>query len=457
MAQRRPNAQSRRRKRRRQVMIRRALLVAAIVVVVAIVVIIVVKCSSSSVQKSTADSGRMNEENASEMIINPVTGYAPGPPSPAFTGTASIGATGDILLHNSVLNGALQADGEYDFSESFSDISSYWSALDYMVVNLEVPCGGDDDPTGYPVFDAPDSIVTDLKDAGVDMCLTATNHAYDCGGMGLLHTQEVLKEEGLDYVGTRQDESQNYVLVKDINGIRFGFVCYTYDTREYPEDQKSLNGILMSEETENLINSFCYSDLDGFYSSVRSDLRYMSAQDCDVTVFFVHWGDEYMDYPNGYQEEMAQTMSNLGVDVIIGGHPHVIQEFDVLTGDKGNTTYCLYSMGNAISSQRKDIMNEDDYRGYTEDGLVMEFTFSKLNNGKTKLTDVYVLPTWVEVGGNGVFYIDPLDETISTSSWPTGSPGEAIASYNRTLGRVGEAYRSLRDSMGLAPVREEIE
>ena len=191
-----------------------------------------------------------------------------------------------------MFSGAYNGDGEYDFSESFKDIAPYWSALDYMIVNLEVPCGGDDDPTGYPVFDAPDSIVTDLKEAGVDMCLTATNHTYDCGSMGFSHTQEVLRAEGMDYTGTRMDENESYVVVKDINGIRFGFVCYTYDTRKDPSDWKSLNGIEMNDSDVNLINSFCYSDLDSFYSSVKDNLREMDSKDCDVTVVFVHWGDE---------------------------------------------------------------------------------------------------------------------------------------------------------------------
>lgn len=456
MTQRRSSANSRRRKRRRQVIIRRIILIAAIVIVVGLAVFIVTRALSAKNNPKPQQQAGTGETQTETTTVNPKTGYAPGPPSPAFEGSATIGATGDILLHDSVLNGAYNGDGEYDFSESFKDVAPYWSALDYMIVNLEVPCGGDDDPTGYPVFDAPDSIVTDLKEAGVDMCLTATNHTYDCGSMGFSHTQEVLRAEGMDYTGTRMDENESYVVVKDINGIRFGFVCYTYDTRQDPSDWKSLNGIEMNDSDVNLINSFCYSDLDSFYSSVRDNLREMDSKDCDVTVVFVHWGDEYMDYPNGYQEEMAQEMCNMGVDVIIGGHPHVIQEFDVLTSDSGNTTYCLYSMGNAISSQRKEIMVPEEPRGYTEDGLVMEFTFSKLNNGKVKLTDVYVLPTWVEIGG-GVYYIDPLDSMTDSSSWPVGSMWEAIESYNRTLERIGEAYPALREELKQPAVPAQVE
>ena len=440
-----------------QKLLRIAAVALIVIAVVIVAVVIIVKVSSSSKASASSTVSADGTEQATEQVINEETGYAPGPPSPKVESTASIGATGDILLHNSVLNGALQADGSYDFSKSFADISPYWSALDYMIVNLEVPCGGDDNVTGYPVFDAPDSIVTYLKAAGVDMCLTATNHAYDCRLSGMLHTQEVLIAEGMDYVGTRTDESESFVQIKDINGIRFGFACYTYDTRTDPNEQKSLNTIEMADEAVNLINSFCYSDLDTLYASISSDLQTMDSAGCDVTVFFMHWGDEYTDYPNSYQEEIAQQMSNLGVDVIIGGHPHVIQEFDVLSGTSGNTTYCLYSMGNAISSQRKEVMDPEEPRGYTEDGLLMSFTYEKFNNGKVKLIDVDVLPTWVEVGGDGTYYIDPLDPELDSSSWPVGSLYEGIDSYNRTMGRIGEVYPALRAELGLSTVAASLE
>ena len=417
-------------------LIRLAVAVILIIAVIVVAVVLIVKHAGTPKEEAVA--------------------YNPGPPSPAIESTASIAATGDILLHNSVLNGAYDGT-EYDFSSSFDEVAAYWSAYDYMIVNLEVPCGGDGYASGYPTFDAPDEIVRDLKEAGVDMCLTATNHAYDCRTQGLLHTQEVLDEYGLDHVGTRTDIDESFVLIKDINGIKFGFACYTYDTRSYADSDMSLNGITLSEDAYGLVNSFCYSDLDTFYDSVAEDLDTMEEAGCDVTIFFVHWGDEYTDNPNGYQEEMSQKMADLGVDVIIGGHPHVIQKFDVLTGEEGNQTYCLYSMGNAISSQRKSIMTEDDCRGYTEDGITFSVSYEKFNNGKVKLTGVSILPTWVEVEDDGVFKIIPLDQSMLTEKWQTNSLSEAIASYNRTLGRVGEMYPTIRAYLGMSEVKTVIE
>ena len=141
MTQRRSSANSRRRKRRRQVIIRRIILIAAIVIVIGLAVFIVARALSAKNSPKPQQQAGTGETQTETTTVNPKTGYAPGPPSPAFEGSATIGATGDILLHDSVLNGAYNGDGEYDFSESFKDVAPYWSALDYMIVNLEVPCG----------------------------------------------------------------------------------------------------------------------------------------------------------------------------------------------------------------------------------------------------------------------------------------------------------------------------
>ena len=438
MTQRKTKAYIRRRRKIRALI---RLCVCALLIIGIIVAVIVIAGKSCGGQK------------AEEVV------YKPGPPQPKVESTATVAATGDILLHNSVLNGAWNGE-TYDFSGSFAYAAGYWATYDYMIANLEVPCGGEESGEfrGYPSFNAPDEIIGALKNAGVDMFLTANNHAYDTGEYGLLRTQDVILDEDLDYVGTRLNADDPYVVIKDINGIRFGFACYTYDTREYPDSWKSINGIEMSETAVDLINSFTYSDLPSLYASVASDLDTMKKADCDVTMFFMHWGDEYMDHPNGYQTEIAQEMCNMGVNVIIGGHPHVIQEMQVLqsTNGNGNATVCLYSMGNAISSQRKEIMDEDGNRGYTEDGLTISVTYEKLNNGTVRLTDVSVLPTWVDDDG-GVYRIVPLDEKINADKWQTSAISEAKASYNRTMERLGYAYPALRDYLGTAPVKEEIE
>lgn len=419
-------------------MLRRALAVTTALVIILAAAFVVVKVIGPGIFRE--------EEETTEAL--------PVPDEPAIASEATVAVTGDILIHSPVLNSAYQSDGTYNFSSCFSAISSYWTNADYMIANLEVTLGGEGTYSGYPTFSSPDSIVTALKDAGVDCLLTANNHSYDSGENGMIRTLQVVEQNGLDHLGTRQSTDESYVLIKEINDITFGMVCYTYDTRNNAADQKSLNGITMTDTAEELVNSFCYSDLESLYASVANDLAEMESAGCDVTMVFLHWGNEYQESPNDYQRTIAQELSNLGVDVIVGGHPHVVQEFTTLTGTSGNETLVLYSTGNALSNQRRNLISAET-RGYTEDGLTIQFTYMKFNNGKVKLKEVYILPTWVELTG-GQYTIVPLDPSVDSSSWSTTQVSEAIASYNRTMGRLGTVYPSVRLELGNTAVPESI-
>ena len=428
----------------------------------AVILIVLAVCLTMQAYRNYTEHNEQAAQEETETLTAQALDTAekedlPVPDEPAVESTATIGVTGDIMGHSPLFKAALTSDGTYDFTSMFEAISPYWESVDYMIANLEVTLGGTDAGaySGYPLFNCPDSIAEALAGAGVDMLLTANNHAYDTGENGLLRTQAVIEEYGLDHTGTRTDAEDSYVLIKEINGITFGFTCYTYST--YDDDgTKSLNGIEMTETAAGLVNSFAYSDLDSFYETVSEEFAEMDEAECDVKMVFIHWGEEYQDEPNEYQTEIAQALSDLGADVIIGGHPHVIQAFDVLEGEDGNTTYCLYSAGNALSNQRASFMVSDGYRGYTEDGLTFQITFEKLNNGTVRLSEIYILPTWVERSGSD-FSIVPLDYTLDTSLWETSDTSSAIASYNRTLERLGEVYPSLRSELGLDEVPDSVE
>lgn len=394
-------------------------------------------------------------------ILNPVEEVVedirPVPDLPKVISTATIGATGDILLHTPVLNAHQTWDG-YDFTYTFSNVSPIYKQADLMFANFEITLGGPDygDYTGYPVFNSPDEIATALKNAGVDICLTANNHTNDTGYYGMMRTLEVLDSNGLEHLGTRKTTDEHYLMVKNVNGIRLGMICYTYDTREYTDGVKSLNGGILSDEAEQKVNTFSYEYLDEFYADIQHQLDNMDMLNCDAKVVFLHWGTEYQDYPNADQNGIAQKLCEMGVDVIIGGHPHVIQQFETLTSSTGHETICLYSMGNELSNQRVDLMEaEDGGRGYTEDGLVIQVTFNKFNNGKVKIGAVNIVPTWVQLDGLGYQIIgmpgsDPW-------SWGSNDTYSAIASYNRTIGRVGADYINYREQKHQDAIVEHIE
>ena len=382
----------------------------------------------------------------------------PSLPQPAIASSVTIGSTGDVLIHSPIYESAAVGGGTYDFSRDFKLVAPYYAKPDIMVANLEVTCAGEEAGySSYPLFNCPDNIVTTLADAGVDICLTANNHSNDSGKEGMLRTLDVVEENGLDHLGTRKTEDEHYIWTKIVNGIKLGMICYTYDSREEPDDPKSLNGNPLVDGSDELVNSFCYSDLDSFYRDAESAIDQMKMLGVEANIFYLHWGNEYNDDPNEYQTEMAQRLCEMGADVIIGGHPHVVQRYETLTSSTGHKTLCLYSMGNEISNQRANLMEEDDNRGYTEDGLIFSVTFSKFNNGKVKVTGLDILPTWVDLTDDGegrVYSIVALDHEKDPSSWGASAEEAAINSYNRTMGRISERYNRFRESIYLDPAPE---
>lgn len=377
--------------------------------------------------------------------------------------TAALGVVGDILIHEKVYLAAEAAGGgEYDFTENYEHITKYFSKYDYTVANLEVTLGGEDPvvgsyPNAYPSFNSPDSVVDALKGAGVDLLLTANNHSYDTRAPGLLRTIQVIREKGLENLGTRETTEESFYSVKNISGIKLGMACFTYCNSIGADGTKNLNGIPVSKESSPLIAGFSYNRLDEFYAEAENVVSEMKAGGAEAIVFYLHWGNEYENSPNSYQKQIAQKLCEMGVDVIIGGHPHVVQPFEVLTGENGHKTYCIYSVGNALSNQRREEAGLHVYGGRTEDGMIFGITFEKFSDGTVSVAEVDIQPLWVireERGGRYVYQIIPLD--LSVSDWKefglsAAMVSEARASYLRTMTTVGKGLNSAREMLGLPP------
>lgn len=356
------------------------------------------------------------------------------------TATATIGATGDVLLHARVIAGGLDSEtGVYNYDNIFTYFADYVSRVDYGVANMEGTLAGDNngyDYGGYPRFNAPDAIIDAVKTAGFDMMLTANNHTYDTGIVGFERTQEAIEDRGLKHIGTRQNGEEPNFLVENVGGIQVGMTCYTYETGKNSSGNKTLNGISLSADASALINTFDYQDLDTFYRTMETDIAAMKAAGAECIVLFIHWGDEYKTSPNSTQTAMAQALCELGVDVIVGGHAHVIQPVELLTSESGHTTLCLYSLGNAVSN----IRIEDGYGAHTEDGMLFTFTLAKYSDGTVLVESADVLPTWVnrytsDETGREVFAILPLDEAVDWQS-AYGLSDSALAEAEQSLQRT---------------------
>ena len=372
------------------------------------------------------------------------------PTTPTIVSTAKISATGDVLMHMPVVN-TTKVSGGYDFTPIFQYLDDYAAAADYAVANLETTLAGLDNGyaySGYPCFNCPDEIAFDLQEAGFDMILTANNHCYDTRTVGLKRTVQTVRALGLETLGTHASADDTKYTVQDINGIKVGMLCYSYATGDDYPDRASMNGILTSEDAKGLINYFDYDNLTGFYNEVSGYIDAMEAQGAQAVVMYIHWGEEYQLQANSNQTTVAQGLCDLGIDVIVGGHPHVVQPVDLLssTTDPDHKTVCLYSMGNAISNQRRTLMNLNT--GHTEDGVLFSFTFAEYSDGTVRLDSVELLPTWVWAGSNS-FRIIPLDANVADwgSAFNLGSDGvaSAKASYDRTMKLVAEGIQESND------------
>ena len=369
--------------------------------------------------------------------------------------TATVAATGDLLMHEPIITHSKFDDG-YNFDLIYTYLKDYASKVDYSVANLETTLRGIEDGyeySGYPQFNCPDEIVDATKNAGFDMLLTANNHSYDTRYKGMIRTLEVIDEKGLDRLGIIKEETEKKYTVKEINGIKIGMICYTYETDTDP-DEIALNGIALNEDAEKRVNAFSYGELDTFYETIEGQFKAMKEDGAEALVLFIHWGDEYQTKQNKKQSAIAQKLCDLGVDVIVGGHPHVVQPIDLLTSeaDPNHKTVCLYSMGNAVSNQRRERMNLKT--GHTEDGVLFQFTFAKYSDGTVVLEDADILPTWVNMftskaTGKKVYQIIPLD--TEKTDWKEAfdltdtSKKKAEESLERTQKIVGDGLKKVQD------------
>ena len=360
--------------------------------------------------------------------------------------TIKIGTVGDILIHSPIFRSVYDsASDSYDFNDIFKYVKDVYSSYDLMVADLEQPLGGKEKGySGFPLFNAPDSIADALKNNGVDLLLTANNHCYDQSSDGFYRTMSVLKEKQIDFIGTREKESKPYI-IKDISGIKVGMINYTYET-EALTDTTYVNGIPMNSETSPLLNSFNYNNLDKFYTEFKTNMDSMYADGADVIIAFMHWGEEYSLSANDYQKKIAQKLCDFGVDAIIGGHTHCIEPTDLITSQvSGKQTPIIYSVGNQLSNQRKETLSKFSYDSpYFEDGVIYEVSFTRKADGSVVLSDVSYTATWCNLFDTQ-YRIIPLDDEHKSAVAHLGRTSEMQNSLKRTKGLLDKGIEKFKN------------
>lgn len=344
-----------------------------------------VACSDASHGNSDSSSSQSHQAAENERKPQPTS--------------ATILFAGDAMTHQAQLDQAHKLGGGngYDFSDCFTLIAPDVRNADYAVVNLETPLGGGRGGyTGFPCFSAPDSYAVALRDAGFDLFLTANNHTLDRSDAGLRRTIQALDSLGIPHTGTFKDAQTRSKLVPfiaDINGIKVAFLNYTYGT----------NGITAKDGAEvSLIDR----------DAIKREIEASRKAGAELVCVCVHWGVEYQLHEHATQRSLTDFLLAQEVDMIIGGHPHVVQPMQMKQTPSGKRVPVVYSLGNFISN-----MKTDDTRG----GALSLVYISRDGSGKVSVDSM----------AYDTFYAAKPD--------PAAHPGSALRNFTVIPSRMADS------------------
>lgn len=336
--------------------------------------------------------------------------------------TITMSIIGDIMCHNTqYMDAYSEATKSYDFSYVFENIKDYTLNADITVGNLETTFAGKARGySSYPTFNTPEILGQNLKDIGLDVLCTANNHSLDKGYNGLVSTIDELDKLGLDHTGTYSSEesSKNY-LIKDVNGIKIGFLAYTYGT----------NGIPVPSGKNYCINLI--SD-----NKILSDLTALKSLNPDIIAVFMHWGQEYVQKPVAEQERLANLLFENGTDIIIGSHPHVLEKMEkrsiTLPDGKTKDGFVIYSLGNFISGQVKE---------YTKQSIILNLKLTKHGEDSSiTIDEATYTPIYMYKGTSGKKY-KLLDIEKEIESFNNGTSKINKTTYNTIQKELDHIYK----------------
>lgn len=249
----------------------------------------------------------------------------------------SLVMVGDVLLHTPVSDSGKQEDGSYNYDHLFRHVKDRIQGADIAMVNQEVILGGRElGLSGYPSFNGAYEVGDALVNSGFDVVCHATNHALDKGEKGVRNCLDFWKTKypriQVTGINCDQNAQDNQIAVIEKNHIKIAVLNYTYGT----------NGINPPPEAPYLVN---YMNRE----KIKRDVELAGTQ-ADFIVICPHWGIEYQHQPSKEQKELAQYFADLGVDLVIGTHPHVIEPVEWVKGQGGNHTLVYYSLGNFVNA-----------------------------------------------------------------------------------------------------------
>ncbi|MBN1250818.1 MAG: CapA family protein [Bacteroidales bacterium] len=282
---------------------------------------------------------------------------------------------GDIMQHDLQIESAYNSKTKtYDFTSQFKHIQPIIKDVDAVVGNFEVTLSGKP-YKGYPRFSSPNQLAFDIKKSGINYLVTANNHIYDYGVEGFKKTLKMLDSADVIHTGTfsnLEDKKKHQPMIIEKNGFKIALLSYTYGVNG---DEYS-SSILINEIDEELI---------------KSNLKTLQKSDYDAIIVFFHWGKEYERESNQEQKKFADLCFENGADIVIGSHPHVIQEMNSYRykekSGKEKDVFVAYSLGNFVS-------NYGTWR-YCDGGAMVKMKLTKNSNGELKIENPGYFLVWV--------------------------------------------------------------
>ena len=351
--------------------------------------------------------------------------------------SARIMANGDLLYHDIIYISAKKSDGTYDFHENFEYVKPWLKQADLVIGDFEGTVNKDHYLAGYPLFNAPGEVMDAIKDAGYQVLDLAHNHILDSQIEGVVSTADAIEKAGMTPVGVYTHESRDKapLLIKEVNGIKVAILAYSY----------GFNGIEQSISQEDY-NRYL-SDLDE--DKMKSEIE-RAEKEADITIIMPQMGVEYQIEPTEEQKKLYHKMIDWGADIIFGGHPHVVEPAETVEKD-GDKKLIIYSMGNFISNQRIETMQDVENAKWTERGVLMDVTIKK-KAGKTTIETAQAHPSWVSRTPKGGYspegYPLYLYQTYILDDFIEGGKYRSQLD-EATKERIDTAYKEMNEHVGL--------
>ena len=346
-------------------------------------------------------------------------------------------ANGDLLYHDIIYISAKKADGTYDFHENFEYVKPWLKQADLVLGDFEGTVNKDHYLAGYPLFNAPGEVMDAIKDAGYQVLDLAHNHILDSQIEGVVSTADAIEKAGMTPVGVYTHESRDKasLVIKEVKGIKVAILAYSY----------GFNGIEQSISQEDY-NRYL-SDLDE--DKMKAEIE-RAEKEADITIIMPQMGVEYQIEPTEEQKKLYHKMIDWGADIIFGGHPHVVEPAETVEKN-GDKKLIIYSMGNFISNQRIETMQDVENAKWTERGVLMDVTIKK-KSGKTTIETAQAHPSWVSRTPKGGYspegYPLYLYQTYILEDFIEGGKYRSQLD-EATKERIDTAYKEMNEHVGL--------